>query len=162
MNVSLRAMNNVRKLYNSIKERKVNLPAYAMEINVNVLRDLLILDGIYSKYGYINTDMIVQKKLLSLTEISTLVKIDKMTNEEQIFETVLESFSKIFYSAYSIWRVTYSDFSPIIVNSRGAIAGTYSGNIMEVERIFNSKDTKLSYTKYLELSNFTKIVYQTM
>lgn len=161
MNVSLRAMSNVRKLYTSMQERKVTLPAYAIEINVNVLRDLLILDEIYSKYGYINTDMIVQKKLLSHTEISTLIEIDKMTNEEHIFETVLESFSKIFYSAYSIWRATYSDFTPIIVNSRGAIAGSYTGNIMEVERIFNSKDTKLSYTKYLELSNFTKIVYQT-
>lgn len=104
--------------------------------------------------------MIVKKKLLSHTEISTLIKIDKMTNEEQIFKTVLESFSKIFYSAYSIWRATYSDFTPIIVNSRGAIAGSYAGNVMEVERIFNSKDAKLSYTKYLELSNFTKIVYQ--
>lgn len=161
MNVSLRAMSNVRKLYTSMQERKVTLPAYAIEINVNVLRDLLILDEIYSKYGYINTDMIVQKKLLSHTEISTLIKIGKMTNEEHIFETVLESFSKIFYSAYSIWRATYSDFTPIIVNGRGAIAGSYTGNIMEVERIFNSKDAKLSYTKYLELSNFTKIVYQT-
>lgn len=160
MNVSLRAMNNVRKLYTSMQERRVNLPAYAMGVNVNVLRDLLELDGIYSKHGYINTDMIVKKKLLSYTEISTLIKIGKMTNEEQIFETVLESFSKIFYSAYSIWRATHSDFTPIIVNSSGAISGSYAGNIMEVERIFNSKDTKLSYTKYLELSNFTKIVYQ--
>lgn len=161
MNVSLRAMSNVRNLYTSMQERKVTLPAYAIEININVLRDLLILDEIYSKYGYINTDMIVQKKLLSHTEISTLIKIDKMTNEEHIFETVLESFSKIFYSAYSIWRATCSDFTPIIVNSRGAIARSYAGNIIEVERIFNSKDAKLSYTKYLELSNFTKIVYQT-
>ena len=48
MNVSLRAMSNVRKLYTSMQERKVTLPAYAMEINVNVLRDLLILNEIYS------------------------------------------------------------------------------------------------------------------